>query len=394
MKMARIKLLIMKFTLLGAGCILSLILLEIGLRLFNPIENRIRGEKIVLPVNKQYRLESNIRGIDHNVIHSKNSIGFRGPDLPKNGFADYLSILAVGGSTTECFLLSDGRDWPSLLQKLIKNDFSPIWLNNAGLDGHSTFGHTILLNDIIVNLKPKVVIFLVGANDREREEAGEHTASAIKGPLGFSSVEDFIKSASAYSEVAAAALNFYRYLRAKFGGLTQQDLDLRTLSHVQSPISNINSVLEPHINKYVPAYEKRLRAMIQAARTAQIDPVLITQPLLFGEGVDPITGVNLCTLKIDKDMTGLEAWSILKLYNETTIMVGRQENVFTIDLAHKLEKNSEYFHDGLHFTNEGSREVAKIIYSELHPYLLQKYSQYKKPHTGTLSLDRGQGLSP
>ena len=177
----RIKHFLLNLAALGIGCMVTLALLEFGLRIFNPIESRLRGDEIVLPANKKYIFESsNIRGTDRTIVHTKNSIGFRGPEFPKRGLEDYLSIVAVGGSTTECFYLSDGKDWPSTLQELLKSNFSPVWLNNAGLDGHSTFGHTVLLRDIIAELKPKVVIFLVGANDRALEEPREHTASHIK----------------------------------------------------------------------------------------------------------------------------------------------------------------------------------------------------------------------
>ena len=72
-------------------------------------------------------------------------------------FEDYLTIIAVGGSTTECFLIADGQDWPAILGEKLKKSFNLVWINNAGLDGHSTFGHNVLMKDYIVKIKPKVV---------------------------------------------------------------------------------------------------------------------------------------------------------------------------------------------------------------------------------------------
>ena len=56
--------------------------------------------------------------------------------------------------------------------------------------------------------------------------------------------------------------------------------------------------------------------------------------------------------------------------------LGKQENVLTIDLAQELEKNSDFFYDGTHFTNAGAAEVAKIIYKRLLPYLMQTYRSF------------------
>ena len=373
----RIKKYVMNFVAFSLGCVAALALFEIGLRIYNPIESRVRGDEIILPINKKYISKSNnFKGTDRTIVHTKNSLGFRGPELPKNGLKDYLSIIAVGGSTTECRFLSDGKDWPLVLQEHLRNDFDQVWLNNAGLDGHTTFGHTILLRDIILNLKPKLVIFLIGANDRGLKKKGEHTSSHILGSLKFNSIEGFVKSASAYSELASLALNIYRYLRALFKGLPHKEVDITSLPHADSLDSDLSAVLESHINTFVPAFKRRLKKIIKLAKSNQINPVLVTQPLLYGKGIDPATGVNLSTLRIDNHTTGHAAWAILELYNEATKKVGRQENVLTIDLAQELEKTSDYFYDGLHFTNSGSAAVARIIYMHFRPYMLEKYSLF------------------
>ena len=47
----------------------------------------------------------------------------------------------------------------------LSRDFTRVWINNAGLDGATTYRHLILLEDYVVKLQPKVVLFLVGIND-------------------------------------------------------------------------------------------------------------------------------------------------------------------------------------------------------------------------------------
>ena len=140
------------------------------LRIYNPIPHRIKGDKIILPVKKRYNIKNNNNvKLDKNILHTKNSLGFRGTEIPQN-FSDYLSIIAVGGSTTECFYLSDGDDWPSKLEIKLKEIYKNIVVQNAGLDGHSTFAHKILIDDHIVKLKPKIILFLIGANDVGRDD--------------------------------------------------------------------------------------------------------------------------------------------------------------------------------------------------------------------------------
>lgn len=54
-----------------------------------------------------------------------------------------MTIISVGGSTTECFYISDDKTWTHILGMKLKSVFTRVWINNAGLDGHSTFGHII-----------------------------------------------------------------------------------------------------------------------------------------------------------------------------------------------------------------------------------------------------------
>lgn len=357
---------------------MALVSLEIGLHIYNPIESRVKGDKIVLPANRRYVYEnSHLRGIDETIVHTKNSIGFRGSDLPDDGLENHLSIIVIGGSTTECVFQSDDKVWTALLEKSISGDFREVWVNNAGLDGHSTFGHTILLEDIILKLHPKILIFLIGANDLARKEVNEQGASQIKGTLRFNSLEGFVKSVSAYSELASLTLNFYRYLRAKSNGLPHSNLDVKAMPQVDPSDLNHPSALEPHINTYVPAYKRRLRYIVRLAKDSQIDLVLVTQPSLFGAGIDPVTGVDLGTLKLPQG-SSQTYWTTLELYNQATKKIGKQEDILTIDLARALGKSSDFFYDALHFTNQGSRIVSEIIYKHLRPYLMENYGSFSK----------------
>ncbi len=138
------------------------------LRARNPLGFRMQGNTLRLPANQVYDIRADERSrsdqLDAHIIHTKNSLGFRGPE-PPDGFPGWLTLVAVGGSTTECFYLSDGRTWPERLAARLQPEFRQVWVNNAGLDGHSTFGHLLLTRQTLVPLHPKVIQSLVGLND-------------------------------------------------------------------------------------------------------------------------------------------------------------------------------------------------------------------------------------
>ncbi len=137
-----------------AGCLVALAVLEVLLRVYNPLEIRFRPDRIVLPVNKRYIFDNTEKfptKLAKTTIHTKNSLGFRG-DPPARDFRDYLTIITIGGSTTECFYLSDGRTWPDLLGQQLSRGFNRVWVNNAGLDGATTYRHLILMEDYVVTI--------------------------------------------------------------------------------------------------------------------------------------------------------------------------------------------------------------------------------------------------
>ena len=140
----------------------TIIAAEVLLRIYNPFETSVTGDKITLRTNVEYlvNIGPNTKNLDDSAIVKKNSLGFRGQNPPADK-KDYLSIIAVGGSTTECIYITEGKTWPDLLSEKLLKDLGNVWVNNAGLNGHSTFAH-IQLMDYIVTLKPDVVLFLVG----------------------------------------------------------------------------------------------------------------------------------------------------------------------------------------------------------------------------------------
>jgi lysophospholipase L1-like esterase len=354
-------------------------LCELILRVYNPLGFRIKGNKIILPINKKEIIHHapGLGKLDPVVVQQRNSLGFRGPEPPAD-FARDLTIVTVGGSTTECFDLAEDKTWPHDLSVNLQRRFQPLWLNNAGLSGNSTFGHAILMQDYLVKLQPKVVIFLVGINDLGIR--GERDFDERIHEVNFRSLERFLASAAVHSELAAAALNLYRYYFPKSTMINNQndpqETDLKKLPHFEVSPEQLVALIKEHRDHYLGPYKRRLEKLITMCQAHHILPVLVTQPVLYGDVTDPATGVNLAHKFVAKDMDGATAWDILELYNDVTRKVGREQGVLVIDLAREMPKNSKYYFDLMHYTNAGAARVADIIAAHLTPVLAQKFPQY------------------
>lgn len=347
---------------LTVSILLSILILELFLHIYNPFAPRIQGDQIQLPVHKKYEIKNDkIKALAPEIIHTRNGLGFRGPELPDD-ISEIPSIICVGGSTTECYYLSDGEDWPAQLMQYLAQDIPNVWINNAGLDGHSTWGHQLLLEQYILKIKPEYVLILAGINDVGREDIGFYDQKQRQEtPAQIQGVKDFIKKKSKlYNTIQTIRMG----LKAIQKGVGHSDLELSSLNRIKNDTSEIDSAVHSH-QRLIENYKLRMAQIIKTCKTNGITPILITQPMLWGDTTDPKTGIYLGDIEITSESNSLMRWKILEAYNQGLISLGQEQRVEVIDLGNLLEKSSVYFYDEIHFTSEGSKAVAQIIRNEI-----------------------------
>ncbi len=352
------------------------LLLEVALRIYNPFHLRLKGDKIMLPVNQKLIITNRINPkLDSVIVDSRNSLGFRGPELPRDTGA-LLKIITIGGSTTECHFLNDDKTWPYLLGGVLTDSFRSCWLNNAGLDGHSTYGHLVLLNDHVKKLRPSVVLFLTGINDVELPEPTFHDKLNTRG-----AVADWRHYIFENSEVLNVLLNLARGWRAqRFNNTTNSMLVLDSVQRKVLPDSVTGSRLARQA-PYLESYRNRLEQLADTCVAWHILPVFVTQPNLFGFGKDSVTGADLTLFPTDGptvEMNGALIWGMLERYNDVVRRLCAQKKLPLIDLARLMPKNSLYFYDMSHFTNQGAAEVSSLLAGPFDSILKEYFPQYAR----------------
>lgn len=359
-----------RLILLGASLVFCVVFLEIALRVFDPIPLRVRGNTLKLSTSITTTFDNTgIPRMDRTIVVRRNSIGFRGPEVPPD-YASKLTVFTVGGSTTECYYISDGKTWPDLLARRLAPSVPDLWLNNAGLDGHSTFGHVHLMQQILVPLKPKVLVFLIGIND----------VGALSTTARDHSLEDcaqcpasrrLLNYVTEHSDLAATGLNLLRAWRASRRGLSHRVVDLATgprKNKVSTPAEI--AALRTHHQEPLQGYRRRVQKLVDLSKSNGIAPVLVTQPALFGKGKEPVTGIQLDNVVVtDQGQDGFTAWTVLEWYNDVVREIGKTQGITVVDLARELPKNYDYFYDFTHFTNKGADTVSEIVARNLEPYL-------------------------
>ncbi len=352
------------------GLLVALVLCEIVLRIYNPFSTYTKQGKLVLPANQKTVFQNKWIGqLDKEIYYSRNSLGFRGQE-PTDSIFKLNSIITIGGSTTECKFLSDSTTWPFLLGEALKDSIPNVWLNNAGIDGHSTFGHLHLLKEYVVKLKPKYVLLLTGVNDVETEQP-ESFDLMNDNRIHYNSFKQFLKSVLNKTEIGSTIFQFYAIRLAYKKGLIHKEVDFKTLADTTFSVAYMQETVAKQ-KPYLTGYQIRLQEIITLCKANNIKPVLLTQPSLYGAYTDSTTGIKMDTKYYSADgniKNNLLQEQVLEEYNNVVRSFANQTTV--IDLSKLMPKNTIYYYDFIHFNKMGASKVAEILGKEIESRMTQ-----------------------
>lgn len=347
---------------LSLGLALALLALEALLRVWTPFPFSIRGNEITLIENRLTKtLNPGIPGTDSLIVYRHNNLGLRGPDLTQDAFSK-LRIIAIGGSTTGCRLLSDGADWPALAGGLLQKQCTDVWVNNAGMDGLSTLGCAVMLNHVSPSTQPNIVLLLAGRNEMGQEN------------LTYSEFIDIVEGKTpkpllGHSELYHLLTNLVEYRKSAGKGFQHFYMDPVKAETLEMDEMRMQEVIEQIEEQQLDGYAERLRYFIAACQKSGAEPVLITQPTPLGDVTDPKSGAYMGHIRVSEAENGILFDRVLTLFNEVTLKVAEETGSHSIDLAGEMPKQMEYFYDYVHFSKTGSAKVAEIVSKHLVDHL-------------------------
>lgn len=265
-------------------------------------------------------------------------------------------ILTIGGSTTDQRYVPLFSTFQAILEERLKNYNNSFGcVSNAGVDGHSTWGHLFSFEHwfpLMPALNPKIVLLYVGVNDANFQR--------VKSPNpGFDNNRGsgvaFLKN----FELIRALLPIYRLLRqlhengsaayAYVGHEPRQynddDYTVNVMNEQTDFLSEQNSL----------AFRSRMKSLLEQIYALGATPLCVTQPhrlVMEKEGV--IYGVPNA---LGEGFSGIDYdYSIRKLNDVIFDLCG--EN--TLDLYNHKFSNS-HFYDAVHTTATGSKEIGEIM---------------------------------
>ncbi|MGV2336641.1 MAG UNVERIFIED_CONTAM: hypothetical protein LVR18_21890 [Planctomycetaceae bacterium] len=152
-----------RLALIQWSLLLVLVPAELGLRLAFRHPPAPWGVNTVREITLSVPLE----GVAAKGTFTTNELGLRGRSLPLARLKTLdLSVLCVGGSTTECFYNSDEHAWPAVMeQKIAEKTSGEAFVGNAGRGGHIARHHAWQLKHYRYAPEFEIVVVLCGWND-------------------------------------------------------------------------------------------------------------------------------------------------------------------------------------------------------------------------------------
>ncbi|MCK6548152.1 SGNH/GDSL hydrolase family protein [Myxococcota bacterium] len=349
-----------------AALVLALAVAEIVLRLRDPGEQPTLARRTVhAPLVRREREVLDRDGKARIARFTTNRLGLRGREPPAD-FARTLTIVVAGGTTAEEPLLDDEATWPMRLERLLALALGDVWIAGGGISGTSTFGQVALAEGGLFDPAPDYVLYLLGSDEIQRSMPSPRDETVQ------------VPEHSWFSEILrATAVGAKLLAELRGAGVRVPEtpvtppLDLTKVDRTTIDGERIRSAIAEHTLQHAPALEARLELLVDRVRARGVEPIFVTQPALFGDAADPTTGLDLGTMRVERE-SAAERWQILEVYNAAIRRSAAANGVFLVDLARKMPKDSRLFHDWLRFSRAGAATAAEIIARDLTPWLAKR----------------------
>jgi lysophospholipase L1-like esterase len=289
------------------------------------------------------------------VPYTRDRYGLRG----NYGEPGQISILTVGGSTTDQRYIPDGATWQDVLERELRAAGKGVRVANAGVDGHSTFAHLASYASwfpLVPGLRPQYVILYVGLNDLflgaprklfDGEADGKPT------------LKSRIKADSALYRLYAMARGA---MLARKLGVDHRPTDFSSVQWTQVPrLANHEAVGRER----AAAFGERLAKLLTRVKASGSTPVCVTQPSLYyrvaPDGKVSGTAANIEIPFVEHEpINGVDYYHLKQAQDAVMKSTCEKAGAPVIDMATASWENAD-FYDFVHMTPAGASKLGRRI---------------------------------
>jgi lysophospholipase L1-like esterase len=280
-----------------------------------------------------------------------------------------LTLVFLGGSTTECAYVEETNRFPYLVGRLAEKK-TGLRTNayNAGKAGNTSLHSLDVLLNKGIPVQPDVAIMLHNVNDLAVLifEKTFWTKNPYRSPLveikpSFrTAMKNVEESFHIIRDLTIPLLsrqlkNFYHYIRGN-------SFNVDEFKRARGRKIQIDK------QRLVSEFSMNLQMFINICRARKITPVLMTMANRVKDHPDPfIMSLARDIVYAGSGLSYAEFKGLFDLFNQTIREVAAVNGVLVIDLDQKVPKEKAMMYDFVHLNDAGSQYVADIIAAELEP---------------------------
>jgi lysophospholipase L1-like esterase len=275
-----------------------------------------------------------------------------------------ISILTIGGSTTNQLYLPDEATWQAALERSLRQTGHDGVVANAGVDGQSTVG---MIADLelwfpnVPHLKPHLVLAYLGINDvyisgPAHVAAGAQPAQRQRDSLRFSRFNRELEQRSALVGLWTTVAGSIQASRAQLHHHREDFVRAQWTDQPAQP-----GWQAEQLEANLAAYKDRLVRIAGLIERMGAVPVFVTQTradyrLENGRltGITAVDGPN-----------GVDQGRLLGRFNAATMEVCRGRHMACLDLATDLRFGDGDFYDYEHNTPQGAEKIGQWLAGKL-----------------------------
>ena len=316
-------------------------------RVYDPFAHRIPQPGLV----ERFRVTNDE---DEWVSFELNELGMRGPAVSEPPPAGGLTLVFLGGSTTENYRFNDEDTFPVLVGgTLARRIKQRVRVFNAGMSGGTTAHSLARLQHQVLDLQPDLIVVQHAINDLL---SGFHP--------GYRKDQRHLPRAEMSRSDRLYVLSWLRRGRARSDFATGVPYGV-----LQSPVrvERTRSVLRYDDFPALAVFRRNLLSMAAVAAAHDIPILFLTQASMYAADIPAaekarrfvmirsLTDVGATPPDVESLARGMDA------FNGAVRNLPQTSLVAVHDLARRIDLTTELFYDDCHLTREGNRRVWHLL---------------------------------
>ena len=276
-----------------------------------------------------------------------NNEGFRGPEINYNKTNNDFRIFMIGGSTVFGSGLSNDRETiPYQLFKKFNEKYDNVEVINAGISSITSFEELYIIENILVNLKPDMIIVYDGVNDIGYKRINEPEIQTSSDDISLKNFQKYLRS----------PVVLYRYILLPMYNYEFTDSPDRT---------NQDSRFDEETSKIISSlWGERMNEFCKISNKYEFESVVIIQPALY-YGNKPLSDYEKSILIPNTFWTK----TFEKMINESKTF---NNCSLTLNFSNIFENTSQgVYIDQVHINPYGHKIIAEEIYQKILPLVIK-----------------------